>query len=153
MKNIILTIFAMGLIFSIYTQSISVTGDWNFTVPPSEYTEAGEDIGGNYESAVNQMYMNIESNDKWEVSVQRYDISWNDDFLYAVRRTGDGVSGKSKIKGGTDWKEIKDGISEKLFEGEKTILSIPFQYKIDGVSVTIPAYVYSTEVVFTIKKR
>lgn len=140
----------MCFIISVFTQSITVTGDWNFIVPAA-VTEAGEDIDDRYESAANQMYIDIEHDGNWKVTMQRYDIEWNDNFKYKVRRTGKGIGGVAKIEGGGKWKEIKNDTADKFFNSEQTILSIPFQYRIEGVSVIIPAYIYSTNIIFTLE--
>lgn len=152
MKKLLFTFISMCFILSVFTQSITVTGDWNFTVP-ADVTEAGLDIKNNYDSAVNQMYMDIEHNSLWKVTMQRYDIEWNDNFNYKVRRTGNGTAGKGQIEGGEKWKEIKNDKADKFFTGENTILNIPFQYKIEGVSVIIPAYMYSTDIIFTLENN
>ena len=70
---IIITIF---FIQGVGAQSIRVTGQWNYTIPSSDITEAGNDFTGTYESNVNQVYLDIFHYGKWSVSVQKNNIDF-----------------------------------------------------------------------------
>lgn len=151
MKNLLLLIFCIGFFHIISAQSIRVTGAWNYTIPSSDITEAGNDFTGTYESSVNQVYVDIEHNNKWEASVEKNNIDWNRAFRLSVRRTGNGF-GQKKIKGGNIYIELKDRAT-KIFSGDRDRFSIPLQYKMEKVSVTIPAHNYVVEIVYTIKAK
>ena len=149
MKKLSLLIFFIFCTQNLKGQSISVTGDWNYTVPSTDITEAGEDFTGIYESNVNQVSIDIQYNNKWEVSINKNDIDWINDFKLSMRRTGEGL-GSKKLKGGKNYKEIKNGVA-KFFSGDKDRFFIPIQFKIENVSVTIPVNTYIVEIVYTVK--
>ena len=90
MKRILFTIITLFFVQGIWAQSISLTGQWNYTIPTTDITEAGEDFTGSYESSINQAYINIEDNNKWEISIRSNNIDWHSDLTLRVRRTGDG---------------------------------------------------------------
>ena len=151
MKYLLLLIFYLVLVNIIPAQSINVTGDWYYTIPNSDIIEAGEDFTGTYESGINQTYVDIEYNSKWEVFVHKVNIDWNNTFILSVRRTGNGF-GQKRVLGGTNYRKIKNRTA-KIFSGDRDRFSIPLQYKIEKVSVTIPAHTYIVEIVYTVKAK
>lgn len=143
----------MLLIFSTLStaQTIRITGDWNFSIPSSDIKEAGEDFSGSYESNLNQVYIDVESNKTWTVLVQKNNIDWNNDLRIYVKRSGDGI-GSKKVTGGKNYRRIRNK-SNNFFKGDKDRLFIPLQYKVDRVSVTIPANTYIVEIVYTLQAK
>lgn len=129
-------------------QSISVTGQWNYTIPTIDITEAGEDFTGTYTSSVNQVYLDIIYDNKWSISVQKNDIDWDDKLEIFMHRTGNGY-GTGQIKGGQNYKIIKNN-DFKFITGEKNRNSIPLQFQMRKVSVTIPAHNYIVEIMYTL---
>lgn len=151
MKNILFIFIISCIVQNVFAQSIDATGEWNYTIPTNDITEAGEDFTGIYESSVNQTYVDIENTNKWDVLVQKIDIDWDNTFNLFVKRTGNGI-GQKNLKGGSNYKEINNK-SAKFFSGDRDRISIPLQYKIEKVSVTIPAHTYIVEIVYTIKAK
>ena len=151
MKKLLLLIFFIFYTQNLIGQSISVTGDWNYSIPSTDITEAGLDYTGTYESNVNQVYIDVQYNNKWDVSINKNDIDWLDDFKLSVRRTGDGL-GSKKLLGGVNYREIKNRVAQ-FFSGDRDRLFIPIQYKIQNISVTIPANTYIVEIVYTVKAK
>lgn len=151
MKNIIFTILTLFFLQSVYAQSISVTGQWNYTIPTTDITEAGEDFTGTYSSNVNQVYLDIDYNSDWTVSVQKNDIDWDDELEIAIHRTGNGY-GTGDIKQGKNYKKIQDR-SRNFFRGSGARYNIPLQFQIRKVSVTIPAHNYMTEIMYTLTNK
>ena len=132
-------------------QSISVTGQWNYTVPTIDITEAGEDFTGTYTSSVNQVYLNLEGYYRWAVSVQKNDIDWENMLEIFVRRTGNGY-GSGWISGGVNYRIINNW-NFRFFTGRSNRYSIPIQYQMRNVSTTIPAHNYVTEIMYTLTSR
>ena len=148
MKNIAFTILTLLFFQSVYTQSISITGQWNYTIPATDITEAGEDFTGIYTSSVNQVYLDVEHNQKWAVSVQKNNIDWDDNIHILIHRTGKGY-GIGNIKGGQNYIDIPNN-ETGFVTGNKEHYSVPLQIQIQNVSVTIPAHNYIAEIVFTL---
>lgn len=148
MKNLLYTLIILFLTNNANAQSINITGQWNYTIPTSAITEAGEDFSGTYESSVNQLYLNVTHNHKWAVSVKKNNIVWNDNILIWIHRTGNGY-GRGNIKGGENYIDIPNH-EVGFVTGNKEQYDVPLQLQLSGVSVTIPANNYITEIVFTL---
>lgn len=129
-------------------QSISVIGQWNYTIPTIDITDAGEDFTGTYTSSVNQVYLDIIYSNKWSISVQKNDIDWDDELKIFMHRTGNGY-GTGWINGGQNYKIIKNN-NFKFITGRDNRNSIPIQYQMRKVSVTIPAHNYVVEIMYTL---
>lgn len=129
-------------------QSISVIGQWNYTIPTIDITDAGEDFTGTYTSSVNQVYLDIIYSNKWSISVQKNDIDWDDELKIFMHRTGNGY-GTGWINGGQNYKIIKNN-DFKFITGRDNRNSIPIQYQMRMVSVTIPAHNYVVEIMYTL---
>lgn len=148
MKNILFTIITLFFLQGLSAQTIRLTGQWNFTIPTTDITEAGEDFTGTYTSSVNQVYLDIIYNGRWSVNVQKNNIDWDDNIIIWMHRTGNG-NGTGKINGGQNYKKIKNN-NAKFITGEENRNSIPIQYQMRNVSVTIPAHNYVVEIMFTL---
>lgn len=129
-------------------QSISVIGQWNYTIPTIDITDAGEDFTGTYTSSVNQVYLDIIYSNKWSISVQKNDIDWDDELKIFMHRTGNGY-GAGQINGGQNYKIIKNN-DFKFITGRDNRNSIPIQYQMRNVSVTIPAHNFVVEIMYTL---
>ena len=142
--SIILTIFASAIL----AQSVTVTGDWNFTIPSTDITEAGLDFTGNYESNYNQAYLQINHPSKWKLEININEIYWHEDLILKIRRTGDGV-GPKKIGGGELWIEL-NVTPQNFFKGDNDRFAVPIQYYLENISVLLPAENYTVDVVYTL---
>ena len=148
MKNIAFTILTLFFFQSVYTQSINVTGQWNYTIPIANITEAGKDFSGTYTSSVNQVYLDINHPNTWHISVKINNIDWDDNLQVYVRRTGNGW-GSGRISGTQNFKKTNNNGST-FINGRNPRHDVPLQYQIRNVSVTIPAHNYIAEIVYTL---
>lgn len=148
--NRLTIIFLLLFIGISKAQYISVSGEWNYTIPASDITEAGDDFSGTYTSNANQAYLDIWYNRNWRVSVQKNNIDWNRQLRLFVRRTGSGWGSSSSLSGGTNFIRVKNRDSN-FFRGRNWNFGIPIQYEIRRVSVTIPTHTYVVEVLYTLQ--
>ncbi len=148
MKILLFTILTLFFVQGACAQSIIVTGQWNYTIPTTDITEAGEDFTGTYTSNVNQVYLDIIYDNNWSVSVRKNNIDWDNKIEIWMHRTGNGF-GTGKIKDGKRYKRIRNK-DIKFITGEKNRNSIPIQYQMRMVSVTIPAHNYVVEIMYTL---
>jgi len=148
MKNIVFIILTLFFFQSVYAQSISITGQWNYTIPTTDITEAGKDFSGTYTSSVNQVFLDINHPHIWKISVKINNIDWDDNLRVYVRRTGNGW-GSGRISGTQNYKQTNNKGST-LINGNNLRYDVPLQYQIRNVSVTIPAHNYIAEIVYTL---
>lgn len=140
-------------------QTLTVTGT-AWTVPITAITEAGTNYTGTYQSAANQILLAASvplllGNGKVSVHYQP-NPTWNSALILSARRTGNGttVCGLCSITGGTTYITLTQTdielfrISAILALGSYN--NIPIQIQLSGVSVTIPATAYHSNIVFTI---
>jgi hypothetical protein len=149
MKKILFTLIFVLLGIS-NAQYVSVSGEWNYTIPSNDISEAGEDFTGTYTSDANQAYIDVWYWRNWRVNIQKNNIDWNDDIDIYARRTGNGWGSSSRINGGTNFSRIRDR-SNNFFRGRGWNFNIPIQYEIRNISVTIPAHTYIVEILYTLQ--
>ncbi|MFC1784691.1 hypothetical protein ACFL0J_03565 [Candidatus Neomarinimicrobiota bacterium] len=144
---IFITFYAQNLIGQ--ARTIIVTGDWNYTIPTTGITEAGEDFADTYESNIDQVILDVKAPQPWNVSINKIDIDWPG-FILSVQRTGDG-NGSRPVIGGIGYRVITSGSPVIFFSGDKNRQGIPIQYQIQNVSViSIPTGTYSATIVYTL---
>jgi hypothetical protein len=153
---ILLIIF--GLIATgkkIKAQDITVTGSWFLTIDASDLQAgAGSDLIDTYESASNQVTIDISSvgGNNWRVDVKKVDTNWHSSFHLYVKRTSNGTgSGGGSISGGTSYQEVTD-TDQSFFSGNRNRYGINVQLKLSGVSVQIPPDTYITTVYYTVTR-
>jgi hypothetical protein len=140
-------------------QTMTVTGS-NWTVSVPTITEAGSNYTGLYESATNQVILAVSvplllGNAKVSVHYAA-NPTWNSSLLLAAKRTSNGttICALCTITGGTAYQTITltdielFRIQAVLALGSYTGINI--QLRLSGVSVTIPATSYQSQVVFTV---
>ncbi|WBV58990.1 hypothetical protein PFY12_07865 [Chryseobacterium camelliae] len=147
-------------------QTIAVNGtDWSPSISP--ITEAGSDYAGTYESATNQILINVTipgllgllRSETVQVHYESLPL-WNNNLLLSVQRTNSGGGGGicigCSLTGGTTYQTITTTTTNffnaniPIGLGTKTFTDIPIQLKLSGVSVTIPSAAYNARIVFTI---
>ncbi|MBU2651925.1 MAG: hypothetical protein KKA81_13430 [Bacteroidetes bacterium] len=137
---------------------ISVNGIPAF--PPITITEAGEDFNGTYNSvsgnqitvATHSFMHNLIGNFMWKVTVHKSDNNWDSSLGLETIRTGTGTRGSiffNSITGGTNYQTITN-LPADFFWGTGRWYDIPVAYRLNGVSVLLPADQYETTVIFTI---
>lgn len=151
------TFYFIIFILLVFTKAeaidVTATGSWNRTVDASDLASgAGSDLVGIYESAVNATALTIlnttGNTDNWRTDVRRSDGTWHGNFILYIQRTSDGTGGGS-ISGGLSYTVIGTTDSQ-FFAGAGDRSSVNLQYKLTGMSVSIPPNTYSTTVVFTV---
>lgn len=158
MKKLLLILFFLSIISSIFSQSLTVSPGWSVTIPASTIIEAGLNYTTTtVTSGASQSTMSITTNSNNVnvfVYVQKTDVTWDSNLTLWVRRSGNGTgAGNSSITNGTTFQQITNTPIQffTVYMGKsRTYSSIPIQYQISGISVIIPAQTYTTTLLFTI---
>lgn len=163
MKTIKLIITFSTLLFGLTIQAQvirSQTDKWqsdldgnNLTIP----NEAGTDLVSTVETGASYNLIDvagISPTTGWKITVAKEDISWNVLLLPSIQRTG--IGNKCGICTGVNlgtstigYTQITDAEQDFIF-GQGNVADIPLQYKIDGISLSVPAAQYQTVIVFTL---
>ncbi len=122
-------------------------------------TEAGMDFQKDIELSANEIILSITIlpqnldnviYNSWQIDVRKNDFDWNESLELFIRRTGEGKSDfNNKPQNGDYYQKIESNNSF-LFSGQGWIYDIPLQLKLTGLSVTLPAKSYSSEIIFTL---
>jgi hypothetical protein len=135
--------------------AITVSGSWTLSIGQSNLTgSAGSNLASAYESATNQLIMNISglfySTTTWRVDVRRVDTNWNANFILSIKRTNSGTSGTGALySGGTTYAAVTT-TAQTFWTGRGNRSGIYLQEKLEGVSCSIPAATYTTTLSFTV---
>lgn len=163
-KYISLTFLSLSFLIGGKTigQTLTVGGtNWNPSI--TKITEAGLDYanGGVQESATNQILLNVSvplllGTGKVSVHYEPNGNWPNNNLQLAIKRTGNGTTlcVLCGISGGSDYLPLTQS-DQALFTISAVLAlasysNIPIQIKISGLSVTIPADTYSSNIVFTV---
>jgi len=153
MKKIVYVIVFL-ISFCSFSQKVTVQGNWRKTLNATEITKAGLDYPASYVSNKKKTKMTINPvpNSKYnkkfmpfKVFVHKEDIVWHSNLVLEVKVSST-VHGNST---GTIYQAIGNN-DTYFFETVGRRKNIPFQYKISGLSVTLPVANYSTEIVYTV---
>ena len=120
---------------------------------------AGQNIVSEIESSTSAILLNVNilpnnTNNTvykpWKVSLKCDKINWHDNLNLQVKLTGNGTSlYGNKAYGSLNYIDITD-YDFTLVTGTGWINEIPFQLKLNGLSVMLPAQAYSLDLVFTL---
>ena len=148
--QILIIVFMVIISASIKGQSISITGNWNLNIPATSITEAGADFTNPFASSGTSIAIdiNVTGNKKFNVYVNKSDITWNSALNLSVTRTTNGGPA-GNISGGTSPVAI-DNTQTLFFNGKGDKTGIQIIYSLSGVSVTLPAATYTTTVIYTL---
>ncbi|WP_304232204.1 hypothetical protein [Jiulongibacter sediminis] len=145
--------------FQLKGQTISASPGWTYTLSGSDISEAGNNYNVNIESGANQTLVDVTTNSfynsNFRVSVEKIDNVWNNQLTLSVRRTGNGSGGWfAGISGGTNYIQLTN-TPQLLYTGNTGYFSggyfsVPIQYRVQGLSLLVPAQSYSTTVRYTI---
>jgi len=125
----------------LFSQSISVTGDWVLTINQTNLQAgAGSDLDSTYTSITDQVNVGINMGKvTWTVYVDKSDINWLSNIqIYVRRRSSHG----KKVTGGTSWQQVNLS-SQTFFQGRRTVNNIKVQCGLKGVSLQIPPDTYT----------
>jgi hypothetical protein len=150
-KAVLFLTAALTLLGLALAADITITGTWSWTIGPGDLQGGpGSNLNTTYTSAPNQVTMRITGTGGggWRVDVLRIDSNWHTDFVLDIRRTGNG-QGPGTISGGTTYLTITT-TSQTFVTGTRNRRGIPLQERLRGVSVAIPAAVYTTTIQYTV---
>lgn len=158
-KNIFIVIL---IVFSqLQSQRTLTVGGTNWTVTIPSITEAGDNYAGTYESSTSQIILAVSvplllTNGKVSMHYTANPV-WNSNLILSAKRTGDGTTTcvACSISGGTTYTTIPPTADIELFRITAVLAlasysNIPVQLQLSGVSVTLPAASYNSQIVFTI---
>ena len=171
--SLFLLVFLLTSLQNLNAQgNVVLTGSWDLTLSQSDLQGgAGSDLNHTYESAVDQVLVEIyrfyfiwgsgTRTWNWAIDVNKSDTDWDSSLEVWARRTGDGqCSYTYTITGGQTYQKITD-IATEFFYGSITgsgswflllqANNIPIQYQIRGVSATLVAKTYTTSIVYTVR--
>ena len=158
MKKYILLLIVF-LINSVAFAQITITNGaagatWTVPTLSSSVTTAGKDyVVYGETSVVAQTTLKINALLFWTVNVQlSTTANWNPGLKVYVVRTGNGTGG-AILNGGTTYKEVTT-TTQAFFSGSLGLNyardNVPVQFKIEGMSVMLPAKTYTTTIVYTV---
>jgi hypothetical protein len=154
---LIVLLFFLGFIPSIieaHTPSILVNeGGWSKTISANNLVSGpGSNLIGEYESNSDLVEVNISgasgTGDNWRIDIKKTDTTWNNNLHFWAKRNNDGTGGGS-ISGGTSYLQITN-IDQSFFSGSYNRDDIHIQYKLSGVSVSIPPKEYKITITYTV---
>lgn len=118
----------------------------------SNISESLTSADDGYLISVNILPNTVQNNiyNTWHIQVRRNDLSWHPNLNIHLQRTGEGdYYYANTLSGASEYISISS-INQTFINGRGWIDNIPFQLKITGISATLPAKSYSTEIVFTL---
>lgn len=139
---------------------LSQTSTWREDVDAGDLSipdEAGADLNSTLETSANYNQLdilNMADSQGWKITVSKQDINWPAAFLPFVQRTGNGFPcatcpGVNQFSSVSGYLQITNLEQDFIF-GTGEVTDINLQFKIEGLSLTVDAQNYSTEVIFTI---
>lgn len=163
MKKLAIILIILSFSTGVFCQPISIEIENNarFENPNYMINEAGLDFPSIESESTVQISVTFSNywdkkdnpNGKWRINVHKSDIQWNQDILLQIKRTGDGYKAKNdkngNIKDGDDYQIITDAPSY-FFQGKDEITYIPLLLKVDGLSVTMGALDFETNIILTV---
>lgn len=136
----------------LYAIDIDAAGSWEPVIGSSDLAGgAGSDLKGDCQSERGATALHITgtagSDDAWRVRIRLGSPLPGGARLYA-RRTGDG-DGSGAIANGTSYAEVTTSDID-FFNGSGDRMAVPVQYKLSGISISIPPGAYSPGIIFTV---
>jgi len=149
-RRIMVLILSLCAGFPALSQSIAVAGQWALTINSTNLQAgAGSDLIDTYESATDQVLADVKPGPfgkTWVVQVHKTDHLWNSNLYLDIRRQT-----YPKIQGGLSYIELTDSDQDFFWsENRKRSLDIPIQFRLRGVSISIPVNTYSTTIYYTL---
>ncbi len=160
----LLTVLFFLPVSVVWSQTLAVTVEGNATFGNTLFAvnEAGEDFQG---SVVTESPLNVSvlsgdywdkknnRNNKWRIFIYKTDLTWNPGLILEAARTGAGYNpdnnGSPNISDGESFQTITNNPTY-FFLGKDQIAYIPVNLRLSGISVTMGAKNYETNVVLTV---
>jgi hypothetical protein len=150
MKRLIVIIILSSLALFTKAQEVRIKGTADFKFSYANI-KAGEDFATEASNKGDEVDLSIRKmpkNKRWYVTVSKSDINWPSDVSIYVRRTSGG-SGNGYIWGGTNYTCVRN-MPQYFFMGSGSLNNINLQYKLKGLSLSIPSNTYYTDIVYTL---
>ena len=141
---------------------VEVEGEARFTNFQNYTIEAGNDFPSSIESEsevhISMGYNNLlntgnNPNQKWRLTIQKSDLTWNPGLNLEARRTGNGFkrkgAGNPNITDGMTYQAVTNN-PVYFFRGRDEIQYIPIQLKVNGFSLLMGASDFETSIVLTV---
>ena len=139
---------------------ISQVTNWREELDATDLTtpeEAGADLNPTLETSINYNQLdilNVATTQDWKITVSRSDINWPGAFTPYVRRNSNGVPcgscpGVNVVTSVTGYMQIT-ALEQDFIFGTGEVSGIDIQYRVEGISLTVDAQNYSTEIIFTL---
>lgn len=144
-----------------YGQVVTVSvNNWMETIDENDLTvplEAGYDIDPVIETSTNYNQLdvlNVANAKDWKITVSRRDINWPGALTLSVKRTSLGTPcmGCAGVDGSTSPATYVPvtGADQDFIFGTGEVNNVNIQMRIEGLSLTIDADTYSTEIIYTL---
>ncbi len=157
--SIILTIMLLP-VTGLGQVQLRVMGDPLFPGSTFDLTEAGMDYTHAVTSTSGPMITISHKHGRkknfgefeWRLAVHKSDVYWNNELKVDIRRSGDGEPGSrfnNWIAGGTNFQTLT-AMPITFFEGGAVRNNVPVEFRINNISVLIPADEYETTIYFTV---
>lgn len=160
--NIVFIFFFIHFLAPAQDLRVEVEGSVNFSGSAYSIAEAGENIRTSVENE-SSVFMSVTSenfwdkknnkNKKWRIFIHKTDINWDNDLQLEVKRSGNGYrpesNGNPNIRDGNTYLDISN-TPTYFFRGKHEIAYIPIGIKMSGVSLTMGAKQFETNIVVTV---
>ncbi|GGM95293.1 hypothetical protein GCM10010967_30890 [Dyadobacter beijingensis] len=155
MKHWIISCLACLAAFTASAQTFVINSGTSWSIPSlaSTITKAGKNYEHIETSSASQTLVKVNALLGWTVTAHLSSTSnWDSALKLSVQRTGNGT-GIAILSGGTTYIQLTS-TPQTFFTGLLNLTAhrdnIPIQYKIEGLSVTLPVKTYTTTVTYTI---
>jgi hypothetical protein len=119
--------------------------------------EAGSDLSSTFETSANFTQLdirNMAAQKGWKVTIKKQDINWPGTLLMYVRRNSNGMAcmtctGVNTGLSSTNYVLLSNLETDYIF-GTGEVIGIDLQFRVAGISLTLPAQSYSLEIVYTL---
>jgi len=155
MRYIIAFCIACMSTFACRAQTIVINSGNTWSIPSlsATITKAGKNYEHIETSGASHTLLKVNAIVGWSISAHLSTTSnWDSSLKLYVQRTGNGT-GIAILSGGTTYIQLTS-TPQVFFTGLLNLTAsrdnIPIQYKIEGLSVTLPVKTYTTTVTYTV---
>ncbi len=153
MKKSAICLFLLVVATTVFGQQIRIRGsvDFSFNLaniqPGEDYSLATE----SKQDGVRLDIKNLRRQANWRVTVSKSDINWDNNVKVYVRRTSSG-NGNGSLWGCSNYTQIRN-MPQTVLQGRGALNNIYLQYKLDGISLSLPANTYNTDIIYTLYEQ
>ncbi len=150
MKYIATILTLIALNNCVQAQQVRIKGTAEFKFSYANI-KAGDDFATEASNKGDEVDLSIRQmpkNKRWYLTVSKTDINWPSSVSIYVRRTSGG-SGNGYVWGGSYYTCIRN-MPQSFLIGSGSLNNINLQYKLKGLSLSIPSNTYYTDIVYTL---